>query len=205
MPDGACRVVRRVEHDQARARRDGGSQLVKRDAEVRRIQRDRHDFATGQFNRWNVAVIRRLENDDFVARMHAAQHRGQQRLRGTGGNGDLAVGVVGVAVQVGDFRGDGLAQRRHARHRRVLIQARAHGVGHRIDDARVAVEIRKALAQVDGLFLRGQRRHHGEDGSAHIRQPRGRRSDGRERFSGESRCSGHDGTASDLSEEGCFL
>lgn len=195
VPDRAGRVVRRVEHDQARARRDGGGQLVERNAVVGRLQRDRHRLAAGQLDRRQVAVVGRLEDDHLVARMHAAQHRRQQRLRGARGDGDLALGVVGVAVQRGDLGGDRLAQRRHAGHRRVLVEAGAHGIRHGVDDARVAIEIRKALAQVDGLLLRGQRRHHGEDGGPDLRQPRRWRGDGRERVSGRggpgSGSSGH--------------
>ena len=61
-------------------------------------------------------------------------------------------------------------QRRNARHRRVLVQAAAHRVRHRIDQARVAVEIGKPLAQVDRAVLLRERRHDGEDGGADVRQ-----------------------------------
>jgi hypothetical protein len=40
----------------------------------------------------HVAVVARLEHDDLVARVHAAQHRGQDGLGGAGGDGDLAAG-----------------------------------------------------------------------------------------------------------------
>ena len=63
-----------------------------------------------------------------------------------------------------------LAQRRHAGHRRVLVQARAHRGVHRVEQRRVAVEVGEALAEVDRAVLGGQRRHHGEDGGADLRQ-----------------------------------
>jgi hypothetical protein len=65
---------------------------------------------------------------------------------------------------------DRLAQRRHAGHRRVLVVAGAHRLRHRVDQARVAVEVGKALAQVDRTVLLRQRRHDGEDGRADVRQ-----------------------------------
>jgi hypothetical protein len=66
--------------------------------------------------------------------------------------------------------GDGLAQRRDAGHRRVLVVAGAHRPVQRIDQALRHREIREALPQVDRAVLGGQLRHHGEDGGADLRQ-----------------------------------
>ncbi len=169
-PDRAGRVVRRVDQDHARARRDRGREAVERNAEVRRVERDRHRLAAGQFDRRQIAVVARLQHDHFVARMDRAQDRGQQRLCRAGGHRDFAVGVVGAAIELADLVRDGLAQLRHAGHRRVLVQAALHRARDRVDDLRIAVEVRKALAQVDRILLGGERGHHGEDGGAHVGQ-----------------------------------
>jgi hypothetical protein len=75
-----------------------------------------------------------------------------------------------MAVQRRDLHRDRLAQRRHPGHRRVLVQAAAHRGIDRIDQTRVAIEIRKALAEVDRAVRLRERRHHREDRGADFRQ-----------------------------------
>jgi len=102
--------------------------------------------------------------------VHDGQDGGEDGLGGAGGDGDLGVGVVTVAVDGLDLFRDGLAQRGHAGHGRVLVEAALHGLRDRVDQARVALEIREALAQVDGAFFGGQGGHDGEDGGADLGQ-----------------------------------
>src|SRR5207237_3662200 len=85
----------------------------------------------------------------------------------------LGVRIVCRAVQFLVGRGDGLSQRRHALHRRVLVPSLAHVTRDRFDQCRIAVEIRKPLRQIDRADSRGELRHHGEDGRADARQLRG--------------------------------
>ena len=68
------------------------------------------------------------------------------------------------------FGGHGLAQSRYAGHGRVLVQTLGHGRGHPLHQTRVAIEIRKALAEIDSLVLGGQRRHHGKNSGADFGQ-----------------------------------
>ena len=75
-----------------------------------------------------------------------------------------------MAVEPLHLVGNGFAQRQHAGHGRVLVQAVLHGAGDRIHQGRVAMEIGEALSQVDRAFFAGQCRHDGEDGSAHLGQ-----------------------------------
>ena len=85
-----------------------------------------------------------------------------------------------MAVQSGDLVGHGLPQWRQPGHRRILVVAVAHRLRHGADQGGIAVEVRKALPEVDGPVLAGQRRHGGEDGGADIGQAAGdgRRADG---------------------------
>ena len=167
MPLGLCGVLIRM----ARVfGRDGGGDLVEVGAEGAGRERHAHHHAAGQLDIGHVAVVAGLQHDDLVARVHDGQDDGQDGLRGAGGDGDLARGVVAVAVDRLHLGRNGLAQRRHAGHGRVLVQAALHGVGHGIDQARVALEIGEALAQVDRTFFGGQRRHDGEDGGADVGQ-----------------------------------
>ncbi|MNE95673.1 hypothetical protein D3C80_1937910 [compost metagenome] len=43
-----------------------------------------------------------------------------------------------------------------------------HGLGHQRTQRGVGIEVRKALAQVDGLVFDGQAAHDGEDGGADV-------------------------------------
>ena len=119
--------------------------------------------------RKDVAVVDRLDDDHLVARAHDREHRGEDRLRGAGGHGDLGVGVVATSVEAFDLGGDRLAQRRYPGHRRVLVQSSPHRVGDRVDQFRVAVEVGEALPQVDRAALGGEGGHHGEDRRADLR------------------------------------
>ncbi|MNN74737.1 hypothetical protein D3C81_1909680 [compost metagenome] len=73
-----------------------------------------------------------------------------------------------MAVEFARLGGDGFAQRRDARHVRVLVMAFGHRAGHQRAQRRIRIEVRKALAQVDGLVFDGQAAHHGEDGGADV-------------------------------------
>ena len=174
-PDRGARVVRRVDDDGARARRDRGPDAREVGRETAGRQRHMHGHTAGQHDVRLVAVIAGVEHDDFVARLHHGKDDGQDRLRRTGGDRDLVARIKALPVQGFDLRRHGLAQRRHAGHRRVLVQAAAHGRVHRVDQARVAIEIREALAEVHRVVLLRERGHDGEDRRAHGGQTAGER------------------------------
>ena len=167
-PDHAAGVVRGVDQEGAGARADGGADAVKVGPEAARGQGHAHHAATCQLDVGHVAVVAGFEHDDFVTRVHDGQDDRQDGLRCPGGDGDFSVGVVTAAIQSFDFGGHGFAQRGHAGHGRVLVEAFAHGVVHQLGQARVTRKVRKALAEVDGFFFGGQGRHDGEDGGAHV-------------------------------------
>ena len=170
-PHGAARVVRRVDDDHARARRQRARERVEVGTPGAGRQRHAHRRRAGERDRRAIAVVARLEYDHLVARMHQREDGRQDALGCAGGDRDLGVGVVAVARRALDLGRDGLAQRRHAGHRRVLVVAGAHRVGDGVDERRVAVEIREALAEVDRAGLDGQRGHHREDRRAHGGKP----------------------------------
>ena len=167
-------IVRAVDHHGAGLRADGGADLVEVGPEGAGCQRYAHRGATGQLDVGHVAVVTRIEHDHLVAGPHDRQDGGDDGLRGAGGDGDFRGRIVGAAtmgpVPAPQFCGNRLAQERHAHHRRVLVQAAPHRVRNGVDEGRVAVEIRKTLAQVHRAFFRGQGRHDGEYGGADGRQ-----------------------------------
>ena len=169
-PDRGAGVVRAVDQDGAGARRDRGGDAVEVRAEAAGRQRHAHHAAAGQFDVGHVAVVAGLQHDHLIARSHDSQDRRDDRLRGPGRDGNFAVWRVFTAIHCFYFASNGVAQRRDARHRRVLIQPGLHGVRDGVDQGRIAGKIRKTLAQVDGAGFAGEGRHHGEDGGADGRQ-----------------------------------
>ncbi len=169
-PDGAGRVVRDVDDDGARPGRHCPLDRREIRAEAAGRQRYAHDGAASHFDIGRVAVVAGFQHDHLVACVHDGEQCGEDGLRGAGGDGDLAVGVVAMAVEHRHLGGDGIAQRLGTGHRRVLVVASAHGVAHGVAQGGVAGEVREALAEVDRAMLIGQRRHGAEDGRADLRQ-----------------------------------
>ena len=61
-------------------RRDGPPNLVPVDAIVRPPERDIHGRPAAQLDGWRVGVVRRLEQQNFVARPDEGRERGEQTL-----------------------------------------------------------------------------------------------------------------------------
>ena len=173
-PDRAAGVVRRVDDEQPGAGREGGGNALKVRREAAGLQRHAHGDGASHADGRHVAVVARVQHDDLIARPGDGQNGGEQGLGGPGGEGDLGVGIVGVTVAGRDLAGNGLTQGRPAGHGRVLVVAGAHGAADGFDQGRIAVEVRKALTQIDGTVLCGQGRHGAEDGGADIRQAAGK-------------------------------
>ena len=110
--------------------------LSKSGRKVPGVSGTRTTRAAGQFDVGHVAVVAGLQHDHLVARPHDGQDGGDDGLRGAGRDGDLGGRVVAVAVHaLSILAGDRLAQRRHAGHRRVLVVAARHRVGHGVAPA----------------------------------------------------------------------
>ena len=169
-PQRAGGIVRRVDEDHPGARRDRRAQAIPIDREIGRIQGHVHAHSAGQVDGRLIAVVAGIEHDHFVARTHHRQHGIEDRLGRAAGDGDFRFRAGGVAVAGQGLLGDGLAQGRYARHRRILVLAVAHGARQRFDQEIGHREVRKALAEVDRLMLHRHLRHHGENGGADLRQ-----------------------------------
>jgi hypothetical protein len=163
-------IVRRVDEDHARLRRDRGGDAIPVGPERARIERDMHGAAAVEFDRRFVAVVARVEHDDFVARTHDGGDRREQRLGRAGRHRDFGIGIDLAAVELLGLARDRLAQRRHAGHRRVLVASFRHRARERIAQRGRAVEIGKALAEIDGLVLDRELAHHREDRRPDLRQ-----------------------------------
>ncbi|MNT36997.1 hypothetical protein D3C72_1731120 [compost metagenome] len=165
--------MREVEHEQSGLGCNGVAHALPVDPVVRvrfggGAQRHRHRSAARQADRRQIGVVAGFDHDDFVAAAHGGQHGRHQGFGRAAGDGDLGLGIVGMAVQFARLCRDGFPQRRHTRHVGILVVAVGHRLGHERAQRGVRIEIRKALAKVDGLVFDGQAAHHGEDGGADV-------------------------------------
>ena len=74
--------MRRVEDDDARARRERSARRLPVDVVVGRTQRDEHRCTAAQLNRGHVGVVRRLEQQHVIAGMDERRQAGEERFGG---------------------------------------------------------------------------------------------------------------------------
>lgn len=178
----AAGIVRRVEEDQPGTRGDRIGQALPVHGEIRQGQRHVHAATARQLHGGLIAVIAGIEDDGLVARTDQRLHRAEDRLGGTGGDGDLAVGVPLHAVVACNLRCHLLAQGGQTGHRRILIAPFQDMARHCFTQRLRPVEIGKALGQVDRPGIQSELRHAREDGGADVGQFAGEHRD----FLGES-------------------
>jgi hypothetical protein len=155
--DLARRVVRRVEQQDPRPPRDRRLQRLGVDRPARWGERDGPPPRARHRDPGRVGVVVGLEAHDVVARLADAQQRRGDRLRGAEGHLHLRLRVELDPVEPALVAGDRLAQRRHARQRRVLVAAVADRRARGLEQRLRAVLVREALAEVDRARALGER------------------------------------------------
>ncbi|MPN37867.1 hypothetical protein SDC9_185388 [bioreactor metagenome] len=129
----AGRIMRRIEHDHPRLRRDQGRHLLPVGRVVGKFQLRMDRLAANGFNRRHIAVIDRLEDDHLVAGPDEGGDSGEDGLRRPRRHRDLGLDIETRAVQGSHLVDDGLAQLRQTAHRRVLVASGEHVAMHRIE------------------------------------------------------------------------
>ncbi|MNE64671.1 hypothetical protein D3C80_1600930 [compost metagenome] len=162
--------MRAVEDDQAGPGAQGIAQALPIDGEVRQRQRHMHAASAGQLDRGLVAVVTGVEDDDFIAGSDQRLDRTEDRLGRPRGDGHFAVGADATPIAAGDLRRHLFAQGRQAGHGRVLVMPGQHMPADRLAQRLRAVEVGKALGQVECPGFHGELRHAGEDGGADVGQ-----------------------------------
>ena len=102
--------------------------------------------------------------------MHDRSECGLDRLRRTRRDGDFVGGIIVSTVQRCNFLRNSFPQRKNARHRRILVVTRAHGIIHHVDETWITCEIRKALTKIDRANFLRERGHGRKDGGADVRK-----------------------------------
>ena len=110
----ARRIVRRVEKQRLRVRRERGPQFVGVEGPVGSAEGDHPASRATQCDTGGVGVVVGLEGDDLVARPGEGEHGGSECLSGTGGDQDLTVRVELLATEPGAMFAHRLTQRRDA-------------------------------------------------------------------------------------------
>ena len=161
--DLSGRVVRRVQQDEACARRDGGAQRVDVEPVVGRPERDGSADRAGEGGIGGVRVVPGLERDDLVAGIAQREERRGEGFGRARGDQHLGVGIDVDAVEPMLMLGDRLAQLGDPDARRILVVAGTDRVDGGLGDDRRSVGVGKALPEVHGAGGHGERRHLGED------------------------------------------
>ena len=141
----ACRVVRRVDDDHARARGNQRAHLIPVRFVIREIEWRINRLAADRFDCRDVTVVDRFENEHLVTAAHEGGNRREDGLRSAGGHRDFLFGVVARAVQGLDLVGDSHTQFGHSGHRRVLVSSLAHGTQRRFEERWFGLKIGKSL------------------------------------------------------------
>ena len=144
------------------------------DAEV--VDRKRHapDARAGKLGGRTVGVVARIEQDHFLACADDGVDCREDRFGPARRHRNLCARVDPPSVPAQRRFRNRLAECRQARHRRVLVVARAEMTGDELAQALRRIEIREALAEIDCAGLGGEPGHHREDRGSDAGQLRGR-------------------------------
>ena len=132
-------IARVAQEQHLGARRDGRLERLWVQLEVRLGRgRDENRHAAVEHDRGQVGDVRRLVQDDLVARVDERGHGRGHRLRRANRDADLVVGVVGDAVQALQVRRQGAPQLDRAVVAGVVRAAAAQRADALLDDLRRA-------------------------------------------------------------------
>lgn len=159
-------VVRGVDDDHRRAVGDRGLQRVLVDAPGRTVSHELHRDPVGSGQRYGraVGVVGGIEDDDFAARFHQAQHARGDGLGGADGDEHLGVRVEALPVVAFTLRGDRPAQLRDSPAGGVLVVAFGDLALGPLEHRGRPAGVREALPEVHRLKLDRLGGHGGEDG-----------------------------------------
>jgi hypothetical protein len=177
-------IVRRVDDDGARPIVERTLQLIRIEPPVGRAQPHIARLGSGKNRIRPIVFVKRLKDDDFVARVEAGHHHRHHGFGGSAADGDLLVGNHRHAEAAREVLGDGVAKRGGAIRRRVLVLLGLDRRASRVLDSLRRFEIREALREIDGVVQLGQPRHFAEHGIGKRRHPArtSNSAHGRERF-----------------------
>ena len=152
----AGRIVRRIDDNGAGAGVESSCKLVRIEAPLVTAQRHIVRSKSRHHHVGHIAVIDRLEDDHFVARIGQSQDRGENRFGGAGGDQNLGLPIDLLTVKTLRMACHRFAQDRHADARRILVQLDLNRFHSRSQNFRRTIEVRRALAEIDCVALSRQ-------------------------------------------------
>ena len=156
-------IMRRVEDQGARPRRDGRLQRVNVEFPVWDGQRDKHRLCVAEDRVGAVVLVERLKNDHFVARIDKRQKHRRHRLCSAAGHRDLSVRIHRHAVAREVLPRDGVAERFGAPRGGVLVEVATDGVAGGFLHFLWHGKVRKPLGEVHGAVLISDTGHFAND------------------------------------------
>ena len=157
-------IIGRIQNDRLGARGKRAPQFLPVEVPVRLAQRDEARGGAAELRIRPVVLVKRLEQDHFVARVDHRQERRNHPLRGAATDRDFTLRVELHAVGAGVLGGDGVAQRLGAPGDGVLVDVRADGFRRGLLERFGSREIGESLSQVDGPMAHRQAGHFADYG-----------------------------------------
>ena len=132
-------------------------QFVSIEGPVRRPQLHEARRGAGEKRVGTVILVKRLEDDHFVAGIDDGHHRGHHGFGGAAANGDFALGIDANALGAFEFLDDGVAQALGAPGDGVLVDVVGDGLAGGFLKFRGGGKIRKTLRKIDGIVFIARR------------------------------------------------
>ncbi len=157
-------IVRRVQDERARPRREGRAQPVGVEGPGGRVERDEDGLRPGQDAIRSVVLVKRLRDDDLIAGIDQGEEGRRHGFGPAAGDRHLALRVHLHVVHPPVLLGDREPQDRAAPGDRVLVDIPPDGGACRLLHRFGHREVREALREVDGAVGLGDPRHLADDG-----------------------------------------
>ena len=143
---GARRIVRAIDDDETRARRDGRAHPIPIVAKIRRLQWQPDGARARKPDGGIVGVVGRVENDNLIRRADRRLNDRVERFGSAERDRNFRFRIRHDPVTQRNLARDLRAQFRAAFHRRVLIVPARHRGRHQLRDARIDIVIGKSLS-----------------------------------------------------------
>jgi len=159
----ARRVVRRIHDDRARARPESRGQFGRIEAPVGLAQPHEARARAREDRVGPVVLVKGLEDDHLVARVHQRQQRRDHALGGAAADHDLALRIERQAGEVRVLGHQRVTQALRAPRDGVLVDVGQHGARRLLLDRPGRREVRETLREVDGAVRAGEPGHLADD------------------------------------------
>ena len=171
--DLAGRIIRRVENDGLCVGMKRGAQLLLVKSSTRRSASRRTQFhkdwlCAAQHGIRAVVLVKRLENDDFIALIADSKQCGDHRFGRPATDSNVFFRIDFDPLPLLHLPRDRVSQALGAPCDRVLVHIRSDGFLRGVLDFGWGGEVGESLRKIDGAILHGLARHFSDDGLGEV-------------------------------------